>query len=56
MECKSNCDASNNRANWNHLNTIQKVPEQHTGKARNQKTTENIHTGHGTRTSENTNV
>jgi hypothetical protein len=35
---------------------IQKIPEQHTGKARNQGTTENSHTGHDKRASECTNV
>jgi hypothetical protein len=42
--------------NWNHLKIIQKIPEQHTGKARNQVTTENSHTGHSTHTSESTNI
>ena len=28
-------DTSNNREKWNHLRTIQTVPEQHTRKARN---------------------
>ena len=36
--------------NWNHLKIIQKIPEQHTGKARNQGTTENSHIGHCTHT------
>jgi len=30
--------------NWNRLKTVQNVPEQHNGKARNQGTTENSHT------------
>jgi hypothetical protein len=34
------------RANRNHLKITQKIPEQHTGKARNQGTTENRHTWH----------
>jgi hypothetical protein len=50
------CDTSNNRGNWNHLNIIQKIPGQHTGKARNQGATENSHIGHCTHTSESTNV
>ena len=50
VECKNICDTSNNRDNLNHLKTIQKITEQHTGKERNQGTTENSHTGHGTRT------
>jgi hypothetical protein len=35
---------------------IHKIPEQHTGKARNQVTTENSHTEHCTHTSESTDV
>jgi formate dehydrogenase assembly factor FdhD len=48
-------DANNNRGNWNHLK-ITTIPEQHTGKAQNQKTTEKSHTGHCTNTSQSTNV
>jgi hypothetical protein len=44
------------RANWNHLKIIQKIPEQRTGKAQNEETTENSHIGHCTYTSESTNV
>jgi hypothetical protein len=43
-------------ANWNDIKIIQKIPEPHTGKARNQGTTENSHTGHCTHTSESTDV
>ena len=32
-------DTSNKRSNWNHFKIIQKIPEQHTGKTRNQGTT-----------------
>ena len=56
MECKNKRNTSNNSGNWNHLIIIQKIPEQHTRKARNQRTTENNHIGHGTNTSESTNV
>ena len=35
---------------------IQKISEQHTGKARNKGTTENSHIGHCTRTAESTDV
>jgi hypothetical protein len=35
---------------------IQKIPEQRTGKARNQGTTENSHIGHCTHSAESTNV
>jgi hypothetical protein len=50
VECKNKCDTSNNRGNWNHFKIIQKIPEQRTGKARNQGTTENSHSGHCTHT------
>jgi hypothetical protein len=49
-------DASNNRGNWNHLKIIQTIPEQHTGKARNQGHTDNSPTGPCKHTSESTNV
>ena len=32
-------DTGNNRGNWNHLKITQTVPEQYTGRARNQGTT-----------------
>jgi hypothetical protein len=35
---------------------IQKIPEQHTGKAQNQGTSDNSHIGHCTRTAESTDV
>jgi hypothetical protein len=47
-------DNSSNRGNWNHLKLIQKIPQQHTCKARNQMTTQNSHTGHCTHTAEST--
>jgi hypothetical protein len=58
MERKSKCDTCNNRGNSNHLKIIHKILQQHTGKARNQGTTENGHIGHGTHrpTSESTKV
>jgi hypothetical protein len=40
----------------NHLKIIQKIPEQHTGKAQHQGATDNSHTGHCTQSSESTNV
>ena len=49
-------DISNNRGNWNHLKIIQKIPEQYTGKALNQATTENSHMRHCTHTLESSNV
>ena len=47
---------NNNRGNWNLLKLIQKIPEQHTGKARNKGTAENSHVGHCTHTAGSTNV
>ena len=52
MERKNTCDASNNNGNWNRIKIIQQIPEQHTGKALNQGTTENSHTGYSTHISE----
>jgi len=49
-------DINNNRGNWNHLKIIPKIPEQFTGKALNQGTTENSHIGHCTHTLESSNV
>ena len=57
MECKKNKnDTSNKRRNWNHFKIIEKIPEQHNGKVRNQGTTENSHIGHCTHTSASANV
>jgi len=50
VECKNKSDTGNNRGDWNHFKTTQTVPEQHTGKARNQGTTDNSHIGHCTQT------
>ena len=55
VEYKNKSDTSNNRGNWNHLKIIRKIPEQHTGKARSQVTTENSHIGHRTYALEITN-
>jgi hypothetical protein len=52
VECKNKCDTNNNRGNWNHLKIIQKIPEQRTGKARNEVTTESSYIGHCTHTAE----
>jgi hypothetical protein len=43
VECKNKGDASNNRGNWNHFKILQKILEQHTGKARSQGTTDVIY-------------
>ena len=56
VEYKNKNDTSNNGVYWNHLRIIQKIPEQHTGEARNQGTTKNSHIGHCTRTVESVNV
>jgi hypothetical protein len=53
---KTKRDTNNHMDNWNHLKIIQKIPEPHTGKARNQETAENSHIGHCTHTSESTDV
>jgi len=44
------CNTGNNGGNRNHLKIICKTPVQHTGKARNQVTAINSHTGHSTHT------
>ena len=46
----------NNRGNWNHLKIIQKIPQQHNRKARNQGTTEDSHIVHCTHTEESIDV
>jgi hypothetical protein len=56
VKCKNKCDTSNNSGNWNDVKIIQKKPEQHMGKAQNQGTKENSHSGYGTHTSQSTNV
>jgi hypothetical protein len=56
VECKNKSDTNKNRGEWNHLKITQKIPEQHTGKARNQGTKENSHTGHSTHMSESNDV
>jgi hypothetical protein len=35
---KAKSDTSNNMGDWNHFKITQTIPEQHTGKARNQGT------------------
>ena len=52
MECESKSGTSNNVRDWNHL----KITQQHTGKARNQASTKNSHTGHFALNSESTAV
>jgi len=54
VECENKSDTGNNRDNWNHLSIIQTLPEQHTGKERNQGTTKQSYIGHRTCTVENT--
>jgi len=50
------CKTRNNTGDWNDINIIQTIPDQHTAKARNQGTTEKSHIGHRTRTTESTNI
>ena len=52
---KENSDICNNKGNWNLLQIIQKIPDQHTGKA-HQGTTENSHVGRCAHTAESSNV
>jgi hypothetical protein len=56
VNCKNKSDTSNNRGNRSHLKIIQKIPEQHTGKAQNQGTAANSHIGQCTRISRRTDV
>jgi hypothetical protein len=56
VEYENSNDISKNRDNWNHPKIIEVISEQHTGKARNQGTTENSHIGQRTHTAESTNV
>jgi len=53
---RNNSDTSNNNGNWNRLTIIRTIPEQHTGIARYQGTTENSHIGHCTHTAESADV
>jgi hypothetical protein len=39
-------DTGNNRGKWKHIKIIQKLPEQYTGKTRNQETTGSNHIVH----------
>jgi hypothetical protein len=55
-DVKTKCDAINSGGNWNRLDVIQKIPEQHTGTAQNQGTTDNSHIEHCTRTAGSTDV
>jgi len=54
--CEVKSDTGNNRGDWNYLKITQTIPEQHTGKSRNEVTTENIHIGYCTHTAGSTNV
>jgi hypothetical protein len=45
-----------NKGNWNHIKSVQTLFQQRTWKARNQRTTENIHTGQCAHIAESTNV
>ena len=54
--CKSRSDTSNNTAKCNNLEIVHKIPEQSTGKERNQITTKNKHVWHCPHTSESADV
>jgi len=45
VEAKVTAD-NNSTGNWNNLEVTQTIPEQRTGKARDQGSTENSHIGH----------
>jgi len=53
---KNKSVTSNNRSSWNQLKFIQTLPEQHTGKARNQEMTKSSQIGHCAHASESTKV
>jgi len=56
VESESKSGIGNNRGDWNCFKITQTIPEQHSGKARNQRTTESSHIGHCTHTAESANV
>ena len=56
VECESKSDTGNNRGNWNHLKIIHTMSDQHTRKARNQRSAKHSHIGLCTHTAESTNV
>lgn len=56
MGCKNISDTDNNRGSWNHFKITQRVPEEQTGKARNQESTKNSHIVHRTLTEVNADV
>jgi hypothetical protein len=56
VDCKSKSDVGSNKGNWLNIKIIQKVPEQHTGKARKQGTEENSYVLHCTQALEGTHV
>jgi len=56
VERENKSDTGNNRGDWKHLKLIQTIPEQHSGKRRNQGITETSLIGHCTQTAESANV
>jgi len=52
VERNNKIDTSNNTDDWKHFKITRTIPEQHTGKARNQGTTENGHIVHCTHIAE----
>ena len=56
MDCRCKSDTGNDKGNWKNLKIIQKIPKQHSLKARNQGTTENSHIGHCTQALESANA
>jgi len=56
VECKIGSNTNNNRVKWNHLKITQTILGQHTRKARNEGSTQNIYTGHCALTVESSDV
>jgi hypothetical protein len=55
VDCKNKSDTINTRGNWN-LKIMQKMPKEHTGKARHQGTTNNSNIEHHTQSLESSNA
>lgn len=56
MDCKNINDTINTGGNWSLLKIIQKMPKEHTGKARHQGTTDNRNNEHHTQSLESSNA
>jgi len=56
VECKNKSDTSNYKSQLEPSHIIQKIPDQQTGRIRNQGTAEYSHIGHCTHTAEGADV